>query len=188
MEFSLENKEQVPVVETVRGALFHRGKFLMLEKDVDSNNPGALEFSGGKIDEIAGKISTLEEQKQAVIDEVGQETKIDIKNISFEKVDEFENYFEVQKPDGTKKQYKRKTHLFLVRLPDDQEVLISVGGEKNAEGKSEDKHAGYKWVSPQELVSLITTLEENETTKERSILVNKNSRRVKKLLESIENK
>ena len=182
MDFSPERKEQVPIVETVRGALFHRGKFLMLEKDADSNNPRALEFSGGKIDNIAGKIATPAEQQQALIAEVVQETKIDINKITPKKVDEFDNYFEVKKPDGTKKQYKRKTHLFLVRLPDDQEVIVSVGGEKNEEGKSEDKHAGYKWVSPQELVTLVTTLEEGKDTK----LVNKNSRRIKKLLESIE--
>jgi len=182
MDFSPEKKEQVPVVETVRGALYHRGKFLMLKKDIGSNNPGAFEFSGGKIDDIAGNVSTPEEQAKALVEEVVQETKIDIQNITPEKVDEFENYFEVQKEDGAKKQYKRKTHLFLIRLPDDQEVVVSVGGEKNAEGTSEDKHAGYQWVSPQELVTLVTTLEKENKTK----LVNKNSRRIKKLLESIQ--
>lgn len=185
MEFSPEKKEQIPVVETVRAAIYYRGKFLMLEKDKTSNNPGAIEFPGGKIDDIAGVNSTLEEQKKALMDEVLQETQIDLTDVPVEKVDEFENYFEVEKENAVKKKYKRKTHLFLIRLPDEIEIKISTGEEKNEFGGSEDKHAGYKFLSKAELVSAITTLVENEETGDRSVLVNKNSRRVKALFEQL---
>jgi len=185
MEFKLENREKPPVVETVRGALFYKGKFLILEKDASSKNPAAVEFAGGKIDDIKNKISTEEEQIKALNAEVIQETGIDISKLSPEKIDEFEIFFEVIDKDNIKKPYRRLVHLFLTRIPDSQDIQIKVNETKNENGGSEDKHAGYKWITPDELIKATTSLEENKITGEKNYPLSRSSRHIKKLIEKV---
>jgi 8-oxo-dGTP pyrophosphatase MutT (NUDIX family) len=185
MEFKPENKEKPPLIETVRGALFYKGKFLILEKDADSKNPKAMEFAGGKIDDIKNKISTDEEQIKALKDEVFQETRIDISKLSPEKIDDFEIFFETTDKDNIKKQYRRLVHLFLTRIPDTEEIEIKVNETKNEEGGSEDKHASYKWVTPEELIKDAISLEENKITGEKNYPLSRNSRHIKKLIEKV---
>ena len=185
MEFSPENQEDVPVVETVRAALFHRGKFLILQKDKTARNAGALEFPGGKVDKISGTTSTAEEQKQATMEEVQEETGISIKNFPIEEIDKFSLYFEATEKDGAKKKYRRLVHLFLIRLPDEQEFTLKINETKNAQGESEDKHADYRWVSPEDLVESATVLKENPETKEKVYPLTQNSRHIKKLLKAV---
>lgn len=185
MESKLENQEAVPVVETVRVALFHRGKFLILEKDASSRNPGALEFPGGGIDNIKGKTSTEQEQKQTVIEEVQQETGINVEELPIEKVESFGIYYEALEKNGVKKKYRRLIHLFLVRLPDIEDIITKVNKTIDAEGELEDKHENYKWVLPEELINSATSLRENPHTREKVYPLTQNSRHIKELLKTV---
>ncbi len=186
MEFGIknnfENKEKLPIVETVRAALLYRGKFLLLEKSADSKNPGALEFPGGKIDDIKGKDSTLEEQVLSVTKEVEEETGISVSNLPAEKIESFESYFESVSKDGDIKKFKRITHLFLIKLIDDNEIELKVNQTKNEKGESEDNHKGFKWVLPEELVNMAVSLEDNPDTGKHFHPLSRNSRHIKKLL------
>ncbi|MEK7088702.1 MAG: NUDIX hydrolase, partial [Patescibacteria group bacterium] len=141
----VENKEELPIVETVRAALFYRGKFLLLQKAVNSKNPGALEFPGGKIDEIKEKDSTVEEQLKATIKEVQEETGLDVENLPIEKIESFESYFETTGKDGVLLKFKRITHLFLIRLPDTEEINLRINETKNEKEESEDNHKDSRW-------------------------------------------
>lgn len=177
-----ENKEQLPVVETVRAVLLYREKFLLLQKTADSKNPGALEFPGGKIDVIKEKNSTVEEQINAVTKEVQEETGHTIKNLPMEKIESFESYFEAPGKDGAILKFKRITHLYLIRLPDSEEINLKINETKNEKGESEDNHEDYKWVSPDELVNSAISFEENPNTKKQFHPLSRNSRYIKKLL------
>ncbi len=185
MKFGLENQEEVPIIETVRTALFHNGKFLILQKDETSRNAGNFEFPGGKIDEIKGKDSTLEEQKLAVTTEIEQETGIDVHNLPVEKIEDFGLFYEATEKDGKKKKYKRKVHLFLIRIPDKETPTLRINETKDAEGESEDRHEKYMWVSPDELVERATVLKENPHTKEKVYPLTPHSRHIKKLLTAV---
>jgi len=185
MEPNLENRESLPVVETVRVALFHRGKFLLLLKSADSKNPAANEFPGGKIDDIAGANATEEEQKRAAINEVRQETGINIANLPMKKIENFEMYFESDDKDQNKKGYKRRIHLFLILLPDEENFFPVVGQTKSENGDSEDNHDGYIWASPEELRDSSTSLRENRRTGKRTYPLARSSRHIKKLLEAV---
>ena len=178
---TIEKKESLPIRETVRAALFYRGEFLILQKNAASKNPGALEFPGGKIDEIKGETSTLEEQEQAVREEVKQETGINIADLSMEKVEDFGTYFETINKDGVKNKNKRRIHLFLIRIPDSYELSIKVNETKNEKGESEDKHENYIWVSPDELIDSAVLLKENPHTGKRTRRLSRNSSAIKKL-------
>ncbi len=185
MEYRLETKESFPTIETVRAALFYRGNFLTLQKSADSKNPDAIEFPGGKIDEIKGSSPTLEEQKRALILEVQQETGIEIDNLPIEKIDNFEYYFETIDKAGIKKKNKRNVHLFLVRIPDSNNVVLKINETLNSEGQSEDKHKDFNWVTPSELVDSATKLKKNLETKEVVYQLTKNSRHIKKILTAV---
>ena len=178
----VENKEELPIVETVRAALFYRGKFLLLQKAVNSKNPGALEFPGGKIDEIKEKDSTVEEQLKATIKEVQEETGLDVENLPIEKIESFESYFETTGKDGVLLKFKRITHLFLIRLPDTEEINLRINETKNEKEESEDNHKDSRWVSPDELVNSAVSLEENPDTGKQFHSLSRNSRHIKKLL------
>ena len=181
-ENKFENKELPPVIETVRVALLYHGKFLTLQKSADSKNPEAIELPGGKIDEIKGNTSTLEEQKQAAIQEVQQETGIEINKLPIEKIDNFEIYFEATDKNGIKKKYKRMIHLFLVRIPDSQELIPKINQTLNEIGEPEDKHKTYTWISPNTLINSVTALQENPESGEKVYPLSRNSRHIKKLL------
>ena len=178
----LENNEVLPIIETVRAALFYRGKFLILQKTIDSKNPGGLEFPGGKIDNIKNIKSTIEEQEEAVREEIRQETGINISNLLMEKVQDFGTYFETQDKDGNKKKNKRQVHLFLVRIPDSYEFSIKVNQTRNEKGESEDKHQDYVWVSPDELINSAINLKENSKIGKATYPLTRNSRPIKELL------
>ncbi len=182
MKFNFENKETSPTIETVRAALFYKGKFLLLQKSADSKNPGTLEFPGGKIDEIQEKASTSEEQMQSTIKEVQEETGIEIDKLPMEKIESFESYFETTDKDGIVLKFKRITHLFLIRLPDTQEINLKINETKNEKGESEDNHMGYKWVLPDELINSTVSLKKNPYTGKILHPSSRNSRHIKKLL------
>ena len=181
-ENSFENKEKLPIVETVRAALFYRGKFLLLRKTADSKNSEALEFPGGKIDETKEKNSTVEEQIKATIKEVQEETGLTIENLPMEKVESFESYFEFTGKDSITLKFKRITHLFLIRLPDAEEINLKINETKNEKGESEDKHKDCRWVSSDELVNSAISFEENPYTGKQFHPLSRNSRHIKKLL------
>lgn len=192
MENSFENKERVPVVETVRVALFHRDKFLILQKTTDSKNPDALEFPGGKIDEIANNSSNEEEQKDAAYKELLEETGVDAENIKgakIEKVESFEVYFETidkENPQTTKR-YKRLVHLYLIQIPNEEELTVKTNETKNEEGASEDKHKEeFAWLTPEELITNATKIPDEDTSPTRTIPLARNSRHIKKLLQAIQ--
>jgi|GEM_PF-4379841 len=185
MNFNLENKESEPIIETVRAALFYQGKFLLLQKAADSKNPEALEFPGGKIDNIQNKNSTEEEQIQAVIEEVRQETGIDLSHLTLEKVDEVKVYFEAKDEIGEKKSHRRRVHLFLVQIPENQQLNLVVNQTINADGATEDKHKTYEWVTPEELIGKVTILEKNSVNGVQSYPMARNSRHIKKLLQKV---
>jgi 8-oxo-dGTP pyrophosphatase MutT (NUDIX family) len=177
----VENKERL-IVETVRAALFYRGKFLLLQKTADSKNPGALEFPGGKIDEIKEKDSSVEEQIKTTIKEVQEETGLNVEKLPIEKIESFGSYFETTGKDGTTLKFKRITHLFLIRLPDTEKINLKINETKNEKGESEDNHKDYSWVSPDELVNSAISLEENPDTGKQFHPLSRNSRHIKKLL------
>lgn len=183
MESKLEVKEELRPVETVRVALFHRGKFLVLKKSSESKTPQALEFPGGKIDEIAGTVPTLEEQERTAVIEIQQETGLDISQFPLEKIDDFEIFFETIEG-GIKNKHKRNIHLFLVRLPEIMNFIPQVNQTRNEQGGFEDNHESYAWTSSNELIKSVTLLEENPITKEKKYPLSKNSRHIKKLLQA----
>ncbi len=165
----------------MRAALFYRGQLLLLEKDGTSRIPGSLEFPGGKIDAQVGDIPTLEEQERALITEVVEETGIDIAGLHLEKVDTFNMLFEDMV--GRSKNVRRsRVRLFLVRIPDAVELSIVVNQTKNAHGEPEDKHVGYRWVTPEELAKLAVSMIDNVHTKKRTRPLPRNTRHVRELL------
>lgn len=182
----IETKENIPIQETVRAALFYKGNFLLMEKAGDSKNPGAVEFPGGKIDEIEGGQASVDEQIAALRQEVVEEAGIDIAGLVPEKVDEFENYFEVETGSGIKS-FKRKVHLYLVRLPDDIDISVTYGKTLDNEGQSEDKHAGFHWVSEKTLKTYATQLFANPYTNTKQRPLARNSRNISNLLSRINN-
>jgi len=171
--------------ETVRGALFHRGKVLLLQKDETSRIPGSFEFPGGKVDKQATHAPTLEEQIEALVSEVGQETNVDIDGLPVEKVDEFNMLCEDKTGSSTEVR-RSKVPLFLVRMPDADELSVVVNQTKNAEGEPEDKHGGHAWVTPAELKALAVSFVHNPHTKKIARPLARNSRRVRKLLDALE--
>lgn len=183
MEFKPEKQEREPEIENVRVALFHKGKFLVLEKSANSKNPNALEFPGGKVDHMEGETSTMEEQKDAAMREIQEETHIDVSRFPMEHVEDYSVYFETQKQDGSRKPHRRRVHLFFIRIPDEEEIGVTIDTLKNVEGMSEDKHSGYYWLTPEELAAKATQLEGNETTGEKTYPLTRNSRRLTKLFE-----
>jgi 8-oxo-dGTP pyrophosphatase MutT (NUDIX family) len=174
---SFENKE-VPVVETVRGAIFHRGKFLILEKGPTSKSPDSLEFPGGKIDDIVDATSTKEEQIKSLHDEILQETGIDISSLPKEEIESFKTYFEAKNKKGELVKFKRLVHLYLIRIPDEEEIELKINETMNHHGESEDNHSDHKWLSPEELVKAAVFHDTEDT-------LLKNSRHIKKLLKEI---
>ena len=181
----VESKETIPTKETVRAAIFHNGKFLLLKKSIDSKNPGGLEFPGGKIDETKGSVSSPEEQEQTIVKEIQEETGISVDKNILKKVKDFKNYFEVVGKDGVTKKNKRLIHLFFVNIPDEQKISLKINETKNEKGESEDKHKSFEWVSPDELIKLATSLKENLDTGEQAYLLSRNSRAIKELLKEI---
>ena len=178
-----EKQEREPAVETARGAIFYRGKFLLLEKDATSKNPAAFEFPGGTVEKVEGTELTEEGWLETLIRELKEETGIDVRDFHPKKIDDFRYYFETG--EENKKGHWRHARLFLIQIPDSENISISVGMTKNEIGASEDHHAGHKWVTPRELVELATTLQENPITTKPVRLLGRNSRHIKKLLEAI---
>lgn len=185
---SVESRENIKVVETVRVALYHKGSFLILEKSPDSKNPGAKEFPGGKIDAIVGAESTAEEQIEAVRNEVKEETGLDITSLSPRKIDEYANYFETKDTNGNAVPNRRIIHQYLVELPDDFPLEpLAIDQTLDASGSSEDKHEGFQWLSPDDLRRQILTIKENPHTQSSERGIARNSRRIKALLRAIDN-
>lgn len=136
--------------ETVRVAIRDSaGNYLILEKSSKSIASGMWEFPGGKIDNISGDFSTEGEQIDAAIEETKQEAGIDISGFKIEKADEFA--YEFKSPSGD--EIKRRVHVFAVNI-DGERPEVVFGKTLNKEGKPEDFHSGYKWVSPGELNEL----------------------------------
>ena len=182
---SLEAREKLPLVETVRGAIFYHGKFLLLQKSKDSKSPGSLEFPGGKIDKALDKKdadSNEEEQEEALNKEVSEETGLDIKNLKKEKIETFKTYFEATAKDGQKKQFRRMVHLFLIHIEDTEEVSLTVGETLNHTGEPEDNHSTHIWLSPEELIKA-TIFNKDKSEDNHSLL--RNSRHIRKLLEKL---
>lgn len=140
--------ENQPPVETVRCIIENmNGKILLLQKAPDSKASNLFEFPGGKIDDIAGNMSTPDEQLRAVTNEVLEETGIDLSDNTPQKLDEFEYDFSAKG-----KNYKRRVHMFHLRLHSDHEIAINTTADD--EGQSEDKHAQSVWVTRDELLSM----------------------------------
>ncbi len=178
-----EQKESIPQVETVRVAIFYRGKFLVLQKSKKSKNPNAIEFPGGKIDNIKNVYSTEEEQMETAIKEVAEETNIDISKLKIERIEDFNVYFETA--DQEDKGLRRKVHLFLARIPDDENLDIKINTTLTENGQAEDNHANYSWLTPEKLIEGVTTLETNPDTGKKTRPLSRNSRHIKKLLTSV---
>lgn len=177
LESSFENKE-TPEIETVRGAIFHRGKFLLLEKGPTSKSPDSLEFPGGKIDDIYGEKSTQEEQLKSLMKEVLEETGINIENSATQEIESFKTYFEAKNKKGELVKFRRLVHLYLIKLDDTEDVELKINDTMNHHGHSEDHHSDHKWLSPEDLIKAAVFHD-----KEDSLL--KNSRHIKKLLKEV---
>lgn len=124
------------------------GRILLLEKDPRAKNPGMLEFPGGKIDTKQSGRSTAEEQRATVIREVQEETGLDINGVPLDKIGSFSYVFEAGSA-----AYAREVHLFRAQLSKDGPE-VEVNRTMAAEGGPEDKHAGFRWVTPEEFWAL----------------------------------
>lgn len=132
------------MIETVRCEIQDaNGRILLLLKDRNSKNPGMYEFPGGKIDSIQGMRSTEDEQRESAIREVLEETGLDISEVPLVKKGSY-NYSYVV----AGKQEERNVHLLRAQLQlPNRNYIISVNQTKKANGKPEDNHAGYRWVT-----------------------------------------
>ncbi len=136
-------------VETVRCILQrHNGDILLLQKSPDSKAASLYELPGGKIDAISARISTLREQTQSTVQEVFEETDIDLSSHPPKKTEEITYAFEHKG-----KLYRRRVHMFHVVLAVDDDAVV-IGKTVNADGEPEDKHARFVWVSERELIEL----------------------------------
>lgn len=143
--------EAVPVngAETVRCEIRDaRGRILLLEKAPTSKNPGTLEFPGGKIDAARGDRATAAEQRAAVIREVREETGLDIGGLPAEVAARFSYTFEAE---GVR--YARQVQLFRVQLPTGDHA-VEINRTVLPSGEPEDKHADFRWVTPDEFKDL----------------------------------
>ena len=135
----------VDKAETVRCEIRDaRGRILLLEKDAASKNPGMLEFPGGKIDTAQAGHSTAAEQRRSVVREVLEETGLDLSGLAIERTGGFSHAFEAA---GIP--YERDVHLWRAQLPAGYDA-IQVNRTMRADGGSEDKHASFRWVTPDE--------------------------------------
>lgn len=103
------------------------------------------EFPGGKIDIARTGRSTLAEQRESVVREVLEETGLDIDALPIERAGSFSYAFEAE---GVP--YERDVHLWRVRLTAGDHA-VSINRTMRADGGPEDKHAGFRWVTPEEL-------------------------------------
>jgi mutator protein MutT len=117
------------------------GDVLLLRKSDDSKAAGLLEFPGGKIDPGTDPL-------EAVIREVREETGIDLSASPPVACDEYRYRFEHA---GTT--HHRRVHVFLAELAADPGEVV-VNRTRDADGGSEDKHAGYVWVSRERLAAV----------------------------------
>ncbi len=135
-------------IETVRCVLENsHDQILLLQKSVNSKASELFEFPGGKIDDIAAGSSTLIEQLKAVVNEVKEETGLDISDYSPLKFDEFSYQFI-----AGKNLLRRRVHMFFVRLA--PAVLQVTVNSTVIGGLLEDKHQLFKWVSKNDLFDL----------------------------------
>jgi 8-oxo-dGTP pyrophosphatase MutT (NUDIX family) len=142
---------EVPVnaAETVRCEIRDAvGRILLLEKHSASKNPGMFEFPGGKIDAARGGRSTAAEQRATIIREVQEETGLEISDVPVEKVESFSYNFEAG---GVS--YVRDVHLFRAQVPAGDRP-VEINRTTTADGESEDKHAGFRWVTREEFSGL----------------------------------
>lgn len=131
--------------ETVRCEIRDaRGRILLLEKDAASKNPGMLELPGGKIGAARACHSTVDEQRGSVVREVLEETGLDIGRLPIEGAGSFSYAFEAE---GVP--YERDVHLWRVRLTAGDHA-VTINRTMRADGDPEDKHAGFRWVAPEE--------------------------------------
>lgn len=139
-------------VETVRIIVKDgQGNILLLKKSDKSLAKGLYEFPGGKIDEIMGENSTLEEQTQASQKELSEEAGVHDANIKLDRLGDFSYEFSGNAGYNN----KRKVHVFTAHLNEVKPELL-VGQTKDKEGKPEDFHDGYIWVTKEELNKLKT--------------------------------
>lgn len=162
-------------VETVRCAIIHKDKCLLLIKDKGSKNPNGLEFPGGKIDGKKKSISSLFEQKKTTIKEVKEETGINIEDLKLYKLKTFTISFIVKKGNH-KETYKRKVHFFIVVLRSTIKYSVLVGKTKDKKGGSEDKHSGYIWIKLSELEKLPKEKDQKSTITKKNTLAQNSSK------------
>ncbi len=134
--------------ETVRAILKKpSGEVLLLQKGKDSKIPDMYEFPGGKIEVIQGEKATLEEQQATVLQEVLEETGINVESGTLHKVDQFTHTFV-----NGQTRYDREIAVFVVSVPGD--VAVVVNRTLKESGEPEDKHQGFLWVSQDELQAM----------------------------------
>lgn len=145
------NPEKVAVdrAETVRCMIWDtKGRMLLLQKDTGSRNKGMFEFPGGKIESIQGPTATLDEQRAAVINEVREETRIDIKSLPIARL-RGSHYSFVS--EGTR--FDRTVHLYTVLLQKN-DPTVTVNQTTRVDGRPEDNHSGFRWVTREEYARL----------------------------------
>lgn len=136
--------------ETVRCEIRDaKGRVLLLEKDSASKNPGMSEFPGGKIDTVRSVRSTVDEQRASVVREVLEETGLDIGGLAIERAGSFSYAFT-----AAGLPYERDVHLWRVRLAAGDHA-VTVNRTTRADGGPEDRHAGFRWVTSEEFLTLL---------------------------------
>lgn len=137
-------------VETVRIIVKDtEGNILLLKKSDKSLAKGLYEFPGGKIDDILGESSTEVEQTKTSEKELSEEAGIHDTDIKINRLGDFS--YEFNGNSGYNN--KRKVHVFTTTLSGVKPELL-VGQTKDEDGKPEDFHDSYLWVTREELDQL----------------------------------
>lgn len=120
---------------TVRIIVSVSNEILILQKSESSKLPNVFEFPGGKVDD-----NTIDPIYSAVR-ELREETGIILDHDLFNKLSfEIDYSFEV-------KDTKYKRHVIYFHGDLDKKPEIKVDSVQLADGTSEDKHVGFRWVT-----------------------------------------
>ena len=176
-------KEKLPDFNIVtRSILISNDGYILLLVKGGVKNPGALEFPGGKIDKNILALEANKKHKELISEtkrEINEETHFEISDIKLLPItahkniackyrigDNENNYYEYEYTLNNKI-IRTGVYLYATVLDKNKEEIINsikVDQTKNAQGTSEDKHLGFKFLSIDEYNNLFakTTRQESQ--------------------------
>ncbi len=133
-------------LKTVRCIVFFQDRILMLKKSLDSNNPGAWEFPGGKIEKDLDSEDYL---RESAVRELKEETGINIDQ---------SNLHRIANSQKITFEYKGKTkarEIFYFSLILKIKPAVILSSLLNSYGESEDKHDDFDWFTKDEYRKMV---------------------------------